>query len=165
MPYANKPERAVSASGSGHFALIKSHGGSGASVLARLLDPEGLGFAVEITAENSTIPQGALPVVMARSTGSGTEAAARMLAGWSSPLPAPALVLVADAPLPEPRIVSYLLQGISEKVRAVVKMPYLFDLREAFEVSGVLVNPHNFAAVERVRRELLACQEIAEVSS
>ncbi len=163
MPYANKSERAETVSGSGHFVLIRPHGGSGASTLARLLDPEGLGTAVEATAGNG-IPQGFLPVVVARSTGSGVEAAAKMLADWFSPLPMPALVLIADAPLPEPRIVSYLLRGISEKVRSVVKMPYLFDLREAFEVPDVLANPRNFSAVERVRRELLACQANREAS-
>lgn len=153
MRRKNASERMENAALAGRYALIRPHGGAGASTLAALLDPGRSGAVIEL-APGARLPAGREPVIVARSTARGIEAAASMRAGWSARLPRPALVVVADAPLPAPRVVQFKVSAISGNFRIVVDMPYLCVLRELVDPADALAIPRALSAVVRLREAL-----------
>jgi hypothetical protein len=148
----NVAEAAAGVQISGHYALIRPHGGAGASTLATLLDPAGTGAVIELPPGQRL--QGRYPVIVARSTASCVEAAAAMLARWPPAMDRPALVVVADAPLPTPRVVRFQLESLSGLVSIVADMPYLYGLRELADPAQLMAIPRVAAAVARLRLAL-----------
>lgn len=110
------------------WTLIGAHSGAGTSTVVELLNHRRASpLAKEFTGE---IPDGHRLALVVRATVEGTEHAARMIASWPAHLPRPALIVVADVPLPTPRLVAFRLRAISSEVALVVRVPYLLVLRQ-----------------------------------
>lgn len=117
------------------LAVLGAHGGAGARTVADLL--RYAGAEVELMRMGERLPADAVPVLVARSTGSGLNAAAQLLAAWHPAVPRPWLVVVADVPAPPPLPVRYRMRALGGLVRGEVTVPYLWPLRGADSVDEV----------------------------
>ncbi|MEV4117027.1 hypothetical protein [Nonomuraea sp. NPDC049695] len=109
------------------WTLIGAHGGAGTSMVVDLLNhrrtsPLAFEFDGAVPAEHN-------PALVVRATAEGADHAARMIASWPEHLARPALIIVADAPLPMPRLARYRLRAISGETALTLRVPYLFALR------------------------------------
>jgi hypothetical protein len=136
------------------YALIPVHGyGIAVATVARMLDPTGAGTA-RVVHPSESIPYGSTPVLLAETTVYGAVCVENMLREWTTALPRPWLVLVADAPVKAVPAARYRFRALEARVLGTVHMPYLPVLRavtgpdEALEYKDVL------AAAEKLRRQM-----------
>jgi hypothetical protein len=114
--------------------VVAAHGGAGATTVADLLRLAGP--AADVTEARHCLhdPAGAALLVVARTTASGTAAAA-----WHvTHAPRPArlhLVLVADAPAPPPLACRYRARALKGVVAAVTWVPWVWSLRAVDRVT------------------------------
>ncbi|WP_406300044.1 hypothetical protein OG948_33290 [Embleya sp. NBC_00888] len=95
-----------------------------------MLDPEATGLARELHPGTPlALAEGIVPVLVVRSTASGTARALSVLDSWPSHLPRPYLVVVADAVIGAPLPVRYRLRVLAPRTLGVVHVPYLYRLR------------------------------------
>lgn len=112
-----------------HVAVLGAHGGAGARTVVELLRIGGVP-AVDLEI-GEHLPAGSLPALVVRSSASGMNAAAALLAQWHPEVPLPWLVVVADVPAPPPPPVRYRLRVVRGMAHATVDVPFLWPLRAA----------------------------------
>jgi len=142
-----------SAAPTGGYLVFAAHGGAGASTVAALLTAAtGPGLVLEGAAARpaqlAAAPRELL--LVARATAYGLARAAAALSGWS--LPAPYLVLVADAPLGDPPAVRFRAAALRARTAGLARLDYLPAARgvdDPRQLAGT-------AAAERAARRLLA---------
>lgn len=118
-----------------HVAVLGAHGGAGARTVVELLRLGGVP-AVELEL-GEHLPSSAVPALVARSTASGMNAAATLLAQWHPEVPLPWLIVVADVPAPPPPPVRYRLRVVRGMARGSVDVPFLWPLRAVDAVEEV----------------------------
>ncbi|MGQ0843872.1 MAG: hypothetical protein ACT4QF_07030 [Sporichthyaceae bacterium] len=120
-----------------HVAVLGAHGGAGARTIVEMLRIGGVP-AVDLEI-GEHLPSAAVPALVARSTASGMNAAASLLAQWHPEVPLPWLIVVADVPAPPPPPVRYRLRVVRGMARGTIEVPFLWPLRavdSAAEVAG-----------------------------
>ncbi|MEU6720670.1 hypothetical protein ABZ897_55235 [Nonomuraea sp. NPDC046802] len=132
------------------WTLVGAHGGAGTSTLVTLLNHQASApRAVEYT--GGTLPVDHRVAVVTSSTATGTQRTAQMLAGWPRELPRPVLLVRAADPFGLPPMSRYQLKAISTEVDAVIRVPYLFVLRQ-LDVSAALTSSSRAARLAQLLR-------------
>ncbi|MFI7643423.1 hypothetical protein [Nonomuraea sp. NPDC049400] len=134
--------------------MIGAHGGAGTSTVADLLNhrrahPAAFEF-------DGTVPEGHRPALVVKATAEGADHAARMVASWPRHLPRPALIIVADAPLPMPRLARFRLRAISGEVAVTVRVPFLIALRQLDRQTALQAGGRVTRTARTLQRALLA---------
>jgi hypothetical protein len=122
------------------FAVVAAHGGAGASTVLGLLALAYSGAdSIELTelTVGDALPLSTEPMLVARSSAAGIEAAARVLATWHPASAPPWFIVMADVPAKPPFPARYRLRALSGQVRSVITVPFLWPLRAADEFSDV----------------------------
>ncbi|MBB1252528.1 hypothetical protein H3146_03950 [Streptomyces sp. OF3] len=135
--------------------VVGCHGGCGATTVARLLAPVGQ----ETTRDQLHLLT--TPVVLvARSTAYGMSWATRGVTvahqgiGYGRVPGPPVLVLVADSPLREPATVRARVRLLQDRVRSVVRMPYVPEWRDTDDPLTVPPSKSLIEAVAALRSAL-----------
>ncbi|MGP4104738.1 hypothetical protein [Nonomuraea sp. KM90] len=137
------------------WTLIGAHGGAGTSTLVALLNHQASApHAVEYT--GGALPADHRVAVVASSTAAGTQQAARMVAGWPRELARPVLLVRAADPFGLPPMSRYQLKAISTEVGAVIRVPYLFALRQLDAATALTSSTRTTRAAQRLRRRMRA---------
>ena len=143
------------------LVLISTHGGSGATTWARLLEAMMPGHVIEWQ-PGMREGHDRLPILVARSTATGLRAASDWVTRWRPELQRPVLLLVADAPFHMPQLARYRVRALSSALRSVIEVPYLYRLR-AVDDPVVLLNTRPVAqALNSIRSRLV---ELVHTSS
>jgi hypothetical protein len=131
-----------------HVAVLGAHGGAGARTVVELLQIGGV-HAVDLQL-GEHLPASAIPALVARSTASGMNAAATLLAQWHPEVPLPILVVVADVPAPPPPPVRYRLRVVRGMARATIEVPFLWPLRSVDTAAEVATAKPVARAISRL---------------
>ncbi|GAA2812990.1 hypothetical protein [Nonomuraea dietziae] len=102
------------------------------------------------------VPDGHSAALVVKATAEGAEHAARMIAAWPGHLPRPALIIVADAPFPPPRLARYRLRAISGEAVLTVRVPYLFALRQLDRQAALKARGRVTRTARSLQRALLS---------
>lgn len=137
------------------YALVAAHGGAGAGTVADLLSLVlGPGAAVEPDANAAAAfadrPRHVLVLARRNAAGLGAAAVACTRLARHRPL----LLLVADAPLPDPALVAYRIDALRSRVRAVITVPYLPALRGADRAADLAQHRKVRAAAAQLAEDL-----------
>ncbi|MGY5099486.1 hypothetical protein [Streptomyces sp. 900105245] len=136
------------------YALIPVHGYSIAeATVAAMLDPETTGEA-RMLGPGESLPYGAVPVLLAGTTVYGAVAVERMLRDWTTALPRPWLVLIADAPARPAPAARYRFRALESRLAGTATVPYLPVLRTVEGPEDALQDKHVRAAAEKLRRQM-----------
>ncbi|MFP8886792.1 hypothetical protein [Streptomyces mangrovi] len=136
------------------YALIPVHGyGITGATVARMLDPEGSGTA-RLLHPGEAVPYGAWPVLLADTTVYGATCVEHMLRNWTTGLPRPWLVLVADAPARPVPAARYRIRALEGRLAGVAHVPYLPVLRTVEGADEALEHKDVKAAAEKLRRQM-----------
>lgn len=133
------------------LAVLGAHGGAGMSTVVRLLDPQGQGWAVELS-PGQHLPHNYIPVVVTRSTAYGLHRTQDLLNRWHPSIPRPWLVVIRDAPLRPPLPVRYRLRTVAPRTLGIAHVPYLYRLRLVDDPAEALTD----TPVSKAGRELRA---------
>ncbi|MGW3200033.1 hypothetical protein ACWDBD_36810 [Streptomyces sp. NPDC001118] len=136
------------------YALIPVHGyGIAEATVARMLDPEGAGTARMLNPGES-LPYGVRPVLLAGTTVYGAVAVENMLRSWTTALPRPWLVLIADAPVRPAPAARYRFRALESRLAGTATVPYLPVLRTVEGAEEALKDKEVKAAGEKLRRQM-----------
>ncbi|MFI2764912.1 hypothetical protein ACH5A3_39790 [Streptomyces echinatus] len=136
------------------YALIPVHGfGIAEATVARMLDPEATGSARMLHAGES-LPYGCRPVLLAGTTVYGAVGVEHMVRSWTTALPRPWLVLIADAPARPVPAARYRFRALESRLAGTASVPYLPVLRTVEGAEEALTHRDVQAAAERLRRQL-----------
>src|SRR4051794_36599848 len=157
IPLGDGPARGTAAllAGPGPVAVVVgATGGAGATTIARLL-----GARAEDHGRQVPPPDDRPLVIATRSTAAGLAAATRLLTeALRVGHVRPAVVVVADAPLPAPPQARARLRLLRDpqRTRAVVELPYVLGWRDVDDPTavGTPVPPSVRAALERLASAL-----------
>ncbi|WP_219505131.1 hypothetical protein [Nonomuraea ceibae] len=101
------------------------------------------------------IPDGHRPALVVKATAEGADHAARMIASWPAHLMRPALIIVADAPFPMPRLARFRLRAVSGETAITVRVPYLFALRQLDRAAALRAGGRVTRTARTLQRALL----------
>ncbi|MFI6209165.1 hypothetical protein ACIBAI_22625 [Streptomyces sp. NPDC051041] len=118
-----------------------------------MLDPDGAG-AARMLHPQEPIPYGALPVLLAETTVYGAVCVEHMLRSWTTALPRPWLVLVADAPVRPVPAARYRFRALQARLAGTATVPYLPVLRTVESADQALEHKDVQAAAVRLRRQM-----------
>ncbi|POX58828.1 hypothetical protein C3492_35420 [Streptomyces sp. Ru62] len=118
-----------------------------------MLDPEASGAARLLHAGES-LPYGARPVLLADTTVYGAVSVERMLRAWTTALPRPWLLLIADAPMRPAAAARYRFRALRSRLAGIATVPYLPALRAVEGANEALKDKDVMAAAAKLRREM-----------
>ncbi|MEV1176626.1 hypothetical protein [Nonomuraea sp. NPDC049784] len=137
------------------WTLVGAHGGAGTSTLVMLLNHEAsTPRAMEYA--GGALAAGHRLALVASSTAAGTHRAAQMVAGWPRALPRPVLLVRAADPFGLPAMSRYHLKAISTEVAGMVRVPYLFALRQLDAHAALASSGRAARLAQRLRARMRA---------
>ncbi|WP_189766211.1 hypothetical protein [Streptomyces xanthochromogenes] len=131
------------------------HGyGIAVATVMRMLDGEGGGTRARLLQPGGQVPYGAMPVLLAETTVYGAVCVETVLRGWSSQLPRPWLVWIADAPARPVPAARYRIRALQARLAGVATVPYLPVLRTVEDAAQALEYKDVRSAGDRLRRQM-----------
>ncbi|MER6121778.1 hypothetical protein ABT173_03570 [Streptomyces sp. NPDC001795] len=118
-----------------------------------MLDSEGAGRA-RMLHPGEALPYGAVPVLLAGTTVYGAVCVEHMLRSWTTALPRPWLVLIADAPVRPVPAARYRFRALESRLAGTATVPYLPVLRAVEGAEQALEDRDVKAAAEKLRRQM-----------
>ncbi|MER7048894.1 hypothetical protein [Streptomyces jumonjinensis] len=118
-----------------------------------MLDPEGAGIARPLGPQEH-LPLGVMPVVVSDTTVYGATCVETLMRRWTTALPRPWLVLIADAPARPVSDARYLVRALESRLAGVARVPYLPVLRAVRGADEALEHKDVRAAAEALRHTI-----------
>lgn len=118
-----------------------------------MLDPEASG-AARMLQPGESLPYGARPVLLAGTTVYGAVSVEHMLRGWTTALPRPWLVLIADAPIRPVPAARYRFRALQSRLAGTATVPYLPVLRGVEGADEAMKDKDVQAAAVKLRRDM-----------